>query len=390
MAQPNPYTPGAGDRPRALVGRSDQLALAESVRTQIEAHYAANCLVYVGLRGVGKTVLLKEVSDRLEVAGWYAPYIEVRRNVGVDTALAQVADRFGQSLSMPGRLKKRLGELQRRGGALQVMGTGPTVGQGRAVDGYTTLSKVLEALAQAALDDGTGVALIVDELQALSKTSLGSLVHLVQDLRDRLPFAFIGAGLPYLPSYIAKAATYTERFRYEPTDYLDDLDARAAVLEPATDEAAVWDDDALNEVVRLAEGYPYFLQLYASAAWEVAGRELRVERVRLGDVVTAVPIVRRQIEAGIYVARFDQIGEAGRKYLYEMLRLSKNAGRKGRARSGEVAKGVGVSVFAASPTRDALIHRGVIHAPEHGIVEFSIPGFGEYLARRAFEDGIEI
>lgn len=357
---------------RALVGRSDQLALAESVRTQIEAHYAANCLVYVGLRGVGKTVLLKEVSDRFEVAGWYAPYIEVRRNVGVDTALAQVADRFGQSLSMPGRLKKRLGELQRRGGALQVMGTGPTVGQGRAVDGYTTLSKVLEALAQAALDDGTGVALIVDELQALSKTSLGSLVHLVQDLRDRLPFAFIGAGLPYLPSYIAKAATYTERFRYEPTDYLDDLDARAAVLEPATDEAAVWDDDALNEVVRLAEGYPYFLQLYASAAWEVAGRELRVERVRLGDVVTAVPIVRRQIEAGIYVARFDQIGEAGRKYLYEMLRLSKNAGRKGRARSGEVAKGVGVSVFAASPTprcvdtsgsnpRSRTRDRGVFH-----------------------------
>ena len=97
-SQPNPYTPGAGDRPHALVGRSDQLALAESVRSQLESGYAANSLVYVGLRGVGKTVLLKEIADRLARAGWYAPYLELRRGLAVDTALGAVADRFATHL----------------------------------------------------------------------------------------------------------------------------------------------------------------------------------------------------------------------------------------------------------------------------------------------------
>ena len=83
-SRPNPYTPGAGDRPRALVGRSDQLALAESLRSQLEAGYSANSLMYVGLRGVGKTVLLKEIADRLARAGWYAPYLELRRGLAVD------------------------------------------------------------------------------------------------------------------------------------------------------------------------------------------------------------------------------------------------------------------------------------------------------------------
>jgi hypothetical protein len=270
MPIPNPYTPGAGDRPRALVGRAEQLALAETVRTQLESGYAANSLVYVGLRGVGKTVLLKEVGDRFQRAGWYAPYIEVRRNVGVDVAFAQVADRLAQSLSIGGRLKRRLSELQRRGGALQALGSGGTIGPGRSTDAYVNLQKVLETLAEAAREDGTGVALMVDELQTLGKASLASFVHLVQDLRDRLPFAFIGAGLPYLPGYIAKAATYAERFRYEPTDYLPVRDARVGVLEPALAEGVNWAADALDEVVRLAGGYPYFLQLYASEAWESA------------------------------------------------------------------------------------------------------------------------
>ena len=97
-SRPNPYTPGAGDRPRALVGRSDQLALAESLRSQLEAGYSANSLMYVGLRGVGKTVLLKEIADRLARAGWYAPYLELRRGLAVDVALGAVADRFASGL----------------------------------------------------------------------------------------------------------------------------------------------------------------------------------------------------------------------------------------------------------------------------------------------------
>lgn len=382
--RPNPYTPGAGDRPRALVGRSDQLALAESVRTQLESGYSANSLVYVGLRGVGKTVLLKEISDRLAHAGWYAPYLELRRGLAVDVALAGVAERFAGQLRPGAKLTRRVGQFLRRGGGLQVLGSGGTVGAGRSVPAYDDLARVLTSLGEAARDDGLGVALIVDELQAISLASLGALVHVVQDLRDRLPFAFIGAGLPHLPSYIARAATYTERFRYEATDNLHEGEARAAVVEPAVEEGVTWADDALAKVVAVADGYPYFLQLYAFEAWEVAARAGAIETITLGDVEAAEPYAQRQIETGIYGARFEGATESERRYMFAMSELMDAEG--GRVRSGDVARALNRELSAVSPTRDALIRKGLVHAPDHGLVAFSIPGFRQYVINRSDED----
>ena len=384
VIRPNPYTPGAGDRPRALVGRSDQLALAESVRSQLEAGYASNSLIYVGLRGVGKTVLLKEIADRLGSAGWYAPYLELRRGLAVDSALGAVADRFATRLRPGAKLTRRVRQLLRRGGGLQVLGSGANVSSNRPVPAYDDLARVLATLAAAAREDGLGVALIVDELQAISLASLGALVHVVQDLRDRLPFAFIGAGLPHLPSYIAKAATYAERFRYEPTDNLHDQEARTAVREPAAAEAVSWDDDALAKVAAVAGGYPYFLQLYAFEAWEAAARAGAIQRITLADVVAGEPVAQRQIEAGIYGARFEGATEAERKYLFAMSDLMDAEGD--RVRSGDVARVLNRELSAVSPTRDALIRKGIVHAPEHGLLAFSIPGFQQYIVRRRADD----
>jgi ribosomal protein S16 len=354
------------------------------VRSQLEAGYAANSLIYVGLRGVGKTVLLKEIADRLARAGWYAPYLELRRGLAVDTALGVVADRFATHLHPGAKLTRRVSQLLRRGGGLQVLGSGASVGSHRPIPTYNDLAMVLATLADAAREDGLGVALIVDELQAISLASLGALVHVAQDLRDRLPFAFIGAGLPHLPSYIAKAATYTERFRYEPTDNLHDQEARAAVLEPAAAEAVGWDDDALAKIVAVAAGYPYFLQLYAFEAWEAAARAGAIQTITLADVLAGEPVAQRQIEAGIYGARFEGATEAERAYLFAMSDLMDAEGD--RVRSGDVARVLNRELSAVSPTRDALIRKGIVHAPEHGLLAFSIPGFEQYIVRRRSDE----
>lgn len=201
---------------------------------------------------------------------------------------------------------------------------------------------------------------------------------------DRLPFAFIGAGLPHLPSYIAKAATYTERFRYERTDNLHDQEARAAVLEPAAAEAVSWHDEALAKVVTAAAGYPYFLQLYAFEAWEAAVRTAPIERITLDDVEAGESVAKRQIEAGIYDARFEGATESERKYLFAMSDLMDVEGD--RVRSGEVARALDRELSAVSPTRDALIRKGIVHAPEHGLLAFSIPGFQQYIVRRRSDE----
>ena len=232
----NPYTPGAGDMPRALVGRDEQLGLADTVRTQLEANYAANCLLFTGLRGVGKTVLLKEVRNRLAERGWLATYVQIRPSVPVDRAFAEVAMRAKDQLSLGTKVIRALRSLGKRGGSLQIMGQGAGVGAGDVrTDGYQEFIEVLTKLGEAAQFDGVGVALIVDELQSLKIGALGDLVNAVFTLRDEVPLAFIGSGLPYLPAMISRATTSTERLRYEPTDFLIERDALRAISEPAED-----------------------------------------------------------------------------------------------------------------------------------------------------------
>lgn len=387
-SQPNPYTPGAGDPPRALVGRDEQLSLAETIRTQLEANYAANCLLFTGLRGVGKTVLLKEVRNRFVDKGWLATYVQIRPSVPVDRAFAEVALRASRQLSTGARLGKALKSLSRRGGGLQVLGQGATIGSASgSPDGCRELTEILEQLGQAARADGVGVSLIVDELQSLKNAALGDLMNMVFTLRDEVPLAFIGCGLPYLPSKISKATTSTERLRYEPTDFLIAPDARRAVAEPAQADGVSWDDNALERVVDLAQGYPYFLQLYASEAWAAAGRETDFSSVTLDDVLAAVPVVQRQLDTGLYGSRFGKLGPNQREYMFAMEYLMRQHSTR-TVRSGDVARHLTKSGAQVSPVRDGLLRGGMIHAPAHGELEFSVPGFADYLSRRLEAEGV--
>lgn len=383
-SQSNPYTPGAGDRPRALVGRDQQLGLAETVRTQLETGFSANCLLFVGLRGVGKTVLLKEIRDRFIAHEWLAVYIQIRPSVNVQRAFADVALRSAEQLKAGTRLRRALKKLAEQGGGLQVMGQGISVGVAATTDSYSDLHNVLRTLCTAAKKDGKGVVLIVDELQSLKGKLLGELFNLVFDLRDAFPFAFIGGGLTYLPSKISRVTTSTERLRYEPTDFLSAGDARVAVSEPAAQLNVAWEPTALDTVVSVAEGYPYFLQLYAYEAWQAARRQGTFREITMEDVAVGIPEVQRQIAIGIYGSRYDKLGPLQREYVLAMESLMKAKSEKThqRVRSSDVAQALGKTLQDCSPVREGLIQNGLIHSPSHGDLEFSVPGFLEYVGRR--------
>lgn len=376
----NPYTPGAGDRPRAFVGRDQQLALAETIRTQLEAGFSANCLLFTGLRGVGKTVLLKEISDRFVSREWLAIYMQIRPSVSVQRAFADVALRSSANLGPGSKILRSLKQMARQGGSLQLMGQGASIGPATDTDSYTDLRDVLRTLCGAAKADHKGVALIIDELQAQKAKLLGELFHLVFELRDDLPLAFIGGGLTYLPAKISRATTSTERLRFEPTDFLSTSDARRAISEPATDRAVRWDSDALSDVVRRAQGYPYFLQLYAYETWEAARHNGSFSTLTSADVASAVPEVARQLDNGLYGSRFGKLGSLQREYVFAMASLMAGTSSD-HVRSGDVAVALRKTAQECSPVREGLIHNGLIHSPAHGDLEFSVPGFCAYIER---------
>ncbi len=271
----NPYSPGAGLRPAVLAGRDGERAAFDAVLQRATLDRPVRGLMLTGLRGVGKTVLLNELADSAEEAGWITVGMEVRSD-GARPFLATVAQQLSAGLRRG--LGRKIGTATTRALAsvkafsLTVDPTGQ-IGVNIDLDaaGSGDLEVDFAALAvdvgRRARELGIGVAVMVDELQELDKRTLAAVAAAAHAAGQRgVPFVIVGAGLPSLPGRLAEAKSYSERlFDYRPPARLDADTAARAVTEPAADSGASWEPDAVTTVVDAANGYPYFLQEYGSA-----------------------------------------------------------------------------------------------------------------------------
>jgi hypothetical protein len=398
----NPYAPGAGTDPPVLAGRDGHLALVDAAAERAESGLDVTPLILTGLRGMGKTVLLHEARARLDRRGWGTSYLEGRKSLDSDEAtrmlIAEVERRLGAGQRALRSTRKILSSI----GGLSVSAgpTGPTVGVQRASASDAAdagLFSALRLLGRAATEEGLGFALFLDELQTLRRRDLAILVRSLSTLRG-LPVVFIGAGLPYVPAELAAASTYAERFVYSVVDWLLPGDVREALIRPAAESGHSWSPDGYTDVDRLSHGYPYFVQLYASEAWNEAERT-GTEEIGTAAVRVAEPRVRSRVDVGLYAARYDRASPSEQKYLQAMARLWEQslgqraprdspipledyAGSVERVRSGDVARSLDQPPTAVGPIRDRLIRKGLLHAPQHGVIAFSVPGFADYVLRR--------
>ncbi len=207
-------------------------------------------------------------------------------------------------------------------------------------------------------------------------------MSLVLELRDLIPMAFVAAGLTNVPVRLAKATTSTERFRYEAEGALSTLDARRALVDPVTSAELSWSEPALRLILDAACGYPYFLQLFGSLAWDACIRASSTT-IDATHAALALDEAQRQLDAGFYGARYDRLKELQRRYvdtLNDLLVREPTA--SGRIRTSQIASALGLTLQQCSPVRDSLIKSGMISAPSIGEVAFAIPGFSEFLVRR--------
>ena len=384
MAGPNPYTPGAGTRPQVLAGRETQPGLVRNLADLVEAGREPNPLIWAGLRGVGKTSLLNEAREELRERGWLAGYYEVRRDVEPGTAIRSIVQDSADLTR--GGLRHALAQGTHRIGGMRLQ-LGPTgfgfeidlTAQPAATDPHDELVAFLRRIGRDAAAAGVGVALLLDEIQVFRKRDLTVLIQALSAVRDE-PVVLIGAGQPHLASEMAKSNTYAERFRYEVIGRLDGRDARDAVIGPALNQGTIWQDDALDRILELCDGYPYFLQLYASEAFTHAGDRAVITAA---DVRGAAPLVQRRLDAGLYPSHYDRLSEREAEYVGAMVALfGEEEGSASRVSSGDVARTLDRTQQQLATTRDRAIRKGIIHAPLVGRLEFSVPGFADYVRRR--------
>lgn len=382
----NPYAPGAGTPPPELAGRDD---LRETVRialARVRAGRASKSILMVGLRGVGKTVLLDRLRDDAEEACIQTLRVEAPENRSLP---ALVAPQIRLALLRLSRNEqaKELAQRALRGlagfaKALKVKYQDLEVGidlepePGLADNGdlESDLMALLEAAGMAAKKAGTALALFIDELQYVKEDELAALITALHRTAQRtLPVVMVGAGLPQLPGRMGRAKSYAERlFDYPQIGPLDDRAARIAIARPAEREGVVFEEDALSRIVRETHGYPYFLQEWGKHAWDAATQS----PITLADVKQASTAAIAALDESFFRVRFDRLTPSEKKYLRAMAELG-----PGPHRSGDIAEQLRREVTSLGPTRNQLISKGMIWSPSHGDTAFSVPLFDEFMKR---------
>ena len=382
----NPYAPGAGTQPPELAGRH---AILESARIALERTRigrSTKSFMLVGLRGVGKTVLLNLIREQAETSGIYVLSIEAPESQSLPSILAPRLHTALLKLSRRSAAKE-LAQRALRGlagfvKALKVTYRDIEVGldvspePGLADNGNleSDLQELFEVVGAAARADATCVAFFFDELQYVPEEQLEALIiALHRIVQRRLPVTMLGAGLPQVRGRMGKAKSYAERlFEFVEVGALSSEDAKLALDKPAREEGVEIESRALEEIVSKTQCYPYFLQEWGKHVWDVAENS----PITVSDVEMASRQVMADLDQSFFLVRFDRLSPTEKKYLRAMAELG-----AGLHRSGNIAQKLNRPVTALAPTRSQLINKGMIWSPSHGDTAFTVPMFDEFMRR---------
>ena len=382
----NPYSPGAGSPPPELAGRD---RIREQVRIaigRIRIGNSAKSVLMVGLRGVGKTVLLDQMRMDAEREGVHTIRIEAPENRSLPALLAPQLRlallRLSHIEAAREYAQRGLRALAGFAKALKVkfhdlevgIDLEPEPGLADNGDLEGDLTSLLEQVGMVARKASTAVVLFIDELQYIKEDEFAALISaLHRCAQGKLPVTVVGAGLPQLLALAGNAKSYAERlFDFPQIGPLEPGEAEQAIVKPAKDNGVAYESAATREVVRSTRGYPYFLQEWGKHSWDVA----QSSPITLRDVRTASREAIAALDESFFRVRFDRLTPKEKDYLRAMAELG-----PGPHRSGDIANVLRKPTNSLGPLRASLILKGMIWSPSHGDTAFTVPLFDEFMKR---------
>ena len=382
----NPYVPGAGTPPPELAGRDQLLEEARVALARTGSGRPARSLILVGLRGVGKTVLLVRIAEMARDLGFNAALVEAHEGKGFAALLIPEMrrillelDRFAAARAMA---RKGLAALRNFVRSVKIsvndieigLSIDPAPGVADSGDLEHDLADLLLAVGHAAKAAGRSICILIDELQYLEEREFGALIMGVHKLnQSNLPLIFIGAGLPQILALAGESKSYAERlFLFPQVGALEPQDAREALVKPARQEGGDYAAAALDEVLKLTERYPYFLQQWGHESWNLAVGPV----IGFADVQQATALALDKLDKNFFKVRFDRCTPSEKKYMRALAELG-----PGPHRSGDIADRLGMKITSVAPTRAKLIRKGMVYSPSHGDTAFTVPLFDAFMRR---------
>lgn len=382
----NPFSPGAGAPPPELVGRDPLLEQARILLGRVKQKRPEKSLLLTGLRGVGKTVLLNEIERMAKAAGYQTILIEAHEEKPLGEliypALRGLLYELDRTAGAGDKVKRGLAVLRSFIGSIKLtvgdvalgLDIEPAKGTADSGDLEIDLPNLFVAIAEAAEERGSAVAILIDEIQYLSQKELGAVIMAMHKMQQKqLPLVLLAAGLPVLPGMAGESKSYAERlFNFPDIGALSAADAAKALRDPAREAGVEFLEDALQEVFRLTRGYPYFIQEWGYQSWNTAS----ASPITLQIVRDATPEVMRRLDRNFFRVRFDRLTPGEKNFLRAMAHLG-----PGNHRTGDIAATLGMSVKGIGPVRSKLIKKGMIYSPAHGDMAFTVPLFDEFMVR---------
>jgi hypothetical protein len=382
----NPYAPGAGTIPPQLAGRDEIIAKADIALERCKNNLSFRGLLLVGLRGVGKTVLLTKITQEAESKALIVVSLEAPEGRSLPALLIPA---LRSALLRIDRLKAR-GEMAKKamrvlGGFLSAMkikyediefslDLGTESGSADSGDLEQDLTELLLSVGAAAKEKETAVLLAIDEIQYLPEEQFAALIMALHKCTQRqMPVILIGAGPPQLVAQAGEAKSYAERlFEYPEIGPLDATSARNAVVAPTKNLGVDYEEQAIQHILEKTKGYPYFLQEWGKHCWQAA----EGSPITLSDALFATQTAVTELDSSFFRVRFDRLTPSEKKYLRAMAELG-----PGTQRSGDISLLLKKEVQAVAPVRASLIKKGMVYSPSHGDNAFTVPLFDEFMKR---------
>jgi len=382
----NPFAPGAGAPPPELAGRDTILEQAQVLFGRIKARRPEKSLLMTGLRGVGKTVLLNEMEHRATGEGYRTISIEAHEEKSLVLLLIPQLRRLLFDLDRlagaGNRVRRGLAVLKSFISGVKISVEGYEIGldidseQGAADSGdlEVDLPNLFMAVAEAAEERQTPVAILIDEIQYVRPPELSALIMAMHRMQQQqLPLVLIGAGLPTLPGLAGQSKSYAERlFNFPDIGPLSQSESDRALREPIENAGEAIDAAALEEIFRLTKGYPYFIQEWGYQSWNQA----KHSPITADIVQETTRLVERRLDENFFRVRFNRLTPREKNYLRAMAELG-----AGPYRTADIADTLGVKMNSVGPFRSALIKKGMIYSPSHGDMAFTVPLFNEFMKR---------
>ena len=386
----NPYTPGVGMVPRYLAGREALLEEAKDTLAYVANGYATRSLIYYGLRGVGKTVLLTEIESIAQDNNIYYEHIEAMENGSFMSSISLYVGKILRKMSVREKAKQYIDFAKNVALSFQFfynkegetsIGINPEMLQTAAGiadtgDLQNDLTELLVHLGKVGQKINTGAILFIDEVQYLKDAEFEALMAAIHRCNQLgLPLVLIAAGLPKIAKIAGDIKSYAERlFKFIPVDKLQEDDAKQALIQPAKKLGVQFTDAALSEILLQTDCYPYFLQEYGQQVWKYADKE--TQTITQQAACAAHDDFISELDEGFFKVRHDRASEKELEFMRAMVQCGSLP-----CQTKQVAQLMHSSYNRIAPIRAQLIHKGFIYATNRGEISFTVPQFDKYLKR---------